>query len=124
MRRQYNSRHKKSPYAIEENQPEPEEKNAPEGITPAEHIKKVPLCEDILDRTMIIGKGLEEAEEARLIQFLRNNQDVFAWSSTELKGVSRDVMEHVLKVDPKTKPKKQCLRIMSEERKQVAQAEI
>ena len=38
-----------------------------EGVTPAEHTKKVPLCEDIPDRMVIIGKGLEEAEEARLI---------------------------------------------------------
>ena len=43
-----------------------------------EHTKKVPLCEDVPDRMVIIGKGLEEAEEARLIQFLCNNQDVFA----------------------------------------------
>ena len=48
------------------------------GVSPAEHTKKVPLCEDVPDRMVIIGKGLEEAEEARLIQFLRNNQDVFA----------------------------------------------
>jgi len=58
------------------------------GVSPAEHTKKVPLCEDVPDRMVIIGKGLEEAEEARLIQFLRNNQDVFAWSSSDLRGVS------------------------------------
>ena len=37
------------------------------GVSPAEHTKKVPLCEDVPDRMVIIGKGLEEAEEARLI---------------------------------------------------------
>ena len=50
------------------------------GVSPAEHTKKVPLCEDVPDRMVIIGKGLEEAEEARLIQFVYNNQDVFTWS--------------------------------------------
>ena len=54
------------------------------GVSPAEHAKKVPLCEDVPDRMVIIKKGLEEAEESRLIQFLRNNQDVFAWSSSDL----------------------------------------
>ena len=44
-------------------------------------MKKIPLCEDVPDQMVIIGKGLEEVEETRLIQFLRNNQDVFAWSS-------------------------------------------
>ena len=35
-----------------------------EGVTPAEHTKKVLLCEDVPDRTVTIGKGLEEAEES------------------------------------------------------------
>jgi hypothetical protein len=61
-----------------------------------EHTKKVPLCEDVPDRTIIIGKGLENDKEERLIQFLRNNQDVFAWSSADLKGVNRDIMEMCL----------------------------
>jgi len=52
---------------------------------------------------VIIGKGLEEAKEARLIQFLHNNQDVFAWSSSDLRGVSREVIEHELRVNPKAK---------------------
>ena len=94
------------------------------GVSPAEHTKKVPLCEDVPDRMVIIGKGLEEAEEARLIQFLRNNQDVFAWSSSDLRGVSREVIEHELRVNPKAKPVKQGQRSMSEERQKAAQAEV
>ena len=58
------------------------------GLSTAEHTKKVSLYEDVPDRMVIIRKGLEEAEEARLIQFLRNNQDVFAWSPSDLQGVS------------------------------------
>ena len=84
---------------------------------PAEHTKKFLLCEDVLDRIVMIGRVLEEAKESRLIQFLRNNQDVFAWSSSDLRGVSREVMEHELRVDPKVKPRKQRLRTMSEDRK-------
>ena len=80
------------------------EQHDKEGVFPAKHIKKVLLCEDVPDRTVTIGRGLEEAEESRLIQFLRNNQDVFAWSSSDLRGVSREVMEHELRVDPKVKP--------------------
>lgn len=100
------------------------ERTEKEGVTPAEHTKKVLLCEDVPDRTMTIGKGLEEAEESRLIQFFRNNQDVFAWSSSDLRGVSWEVMEHELKVDPKVKPRKQRLRTMSEDRKKAAQSEV
>jgi hypothetical protein len=30
------------------------------------------------------------------LQFLRNNQDVFAWSKSDLTGVHRSVIEHAL----------------------------
>ena len=92
-----------------------------DGVMPAEHTKKVLLCEDVLDRTVTVGRGLEEAEESRLIQFLRNNQDVFAWSSSDLRGVSREVMEQELRVDPKVK---QRLHTMSKDRKKAAQSEV
>jgi len=91
-----------------------------EGVSPVEHTKKVPLCEDVPDRMVIIGKELEEHEEARLLQFLRNNQDVFVWSSSDLRGVSREVIDHTLTVNPKEKPVKQGQRSMSEERKKAA----
>ena len=66
------------------------------GVSLAEHTKKLPVCEDVPDRMVIIGKELEEHKEERLIQFLWNNQDVFAWSSSDLRGVSREVIEHTL----------------------------
>ena len=74
----------------------PDEAYKPEDVTHAEHTKKIPLCKDVPDRTVIIGKGLDEAEQARLVQFLRNNQDVFTWTSSDLRGVSRGIMEHSL----------------------------
>jgi hypothetical protein len=60
-------------HVIEENQEEPKgvtaakAQEANEVLKPAEHIKKVPLCDDVPDRKIIIGKGLEQAEEERLI---------------------------------------------------------
>ena len=90
----------------EEAKPLSSERHDKEGVMPVEHTKKVLLCKDVPDRTVTIGRGLEEAEESRLIQFLRNNQDVFAWSSSDLRGVNREVMEHELRVYPKVKPRK------------------
>ena len=108
----------------EEAKPSKFEQHHKEGVIPTEHKKKVLLCEDVPDRTVLISRGLEEAEEARLIQFLRNNQDVFTWSSSDLRGVSHEVLEHSLRVDPKAKPRKQHLRTMSEDRKNAAQSEV
>lgn len=50
-------------------------------VAPVEHTKEVPLCKDVPDRAIILGIELKESEEAWLIQLLRNNQDIFAWSS-------------------------------------------
>ena len=50
------------------------------------------------------------------MEFLRSNKDVFAWSSNDLGGVSRDIIEHKLDIDPKVRPKKQKLRKLAEDR--------
>ena len=108
----------------EEAKPLSSERHDKDGVMPAEHTKKVLLCEDVPDCIVTICRGLEEAEESRLIQFLRNNQDVFTWSSSDLRGVSREIMEHELRVNPKVKPHKQRLRMMFEDHKKAAQSEV
>jgi hypothetical protein len=45
-------------------------------------------------------------EQVEILQFLDKNSDVFAWSTFDLVGVSREVTEHKLQVNPHVKPKK------------------
>jgi hypothetical protein len=63
-------------------------------------------------------------EQAELLQFLDKNNDVFAWSTSDLIGVSREVIEHKLQVNPNAKPKKQKLRKISEEKIEAAKAKV
>jgi hypothetical protein len=49
---------------------------------------------------------------------------VFAWSTFDLVGVSRDVIEHQLQVSPNARPKKLKLRKMAEEKVEAAKAEV
>ena len=49
----------------EEAKPLNRERHDKDGVMPAEHIKKVLLCEDVPDLIVTIGRGLEEAEESR-----------------------------------------------------------
>jgi len=49
------------------------------------------------------------------MESLRSNKDVFAWSSNELGGVSRDTIEHKLDIDQKIRPKTQKLRKLAED---------
>ena len=58
------------------------------------------------------------------MEFLQSNKDVFAWSSNDLGGVSRDIIEHKLDVDPKVSQKKQKLRKLAEDKVQTAKIEV
>jgi hypothetical protein len=78
-----------------------------ERMKAADVTKTIPLCADVdvPSRTVMIGTEVSTEDEGRLLQFLRNNQDVFAWSKSDLTGVHRSVIEHALNTDPKVKPK-------------------
>jgi hypothetical protein len=72
-----------------------------------EEIKSVPLENAVPDRKVTIRGNLSKEEEAELIETLTKNKDVFAWSAFDLKGVSRDIIQYSLDIDPKMKPRKQ-----------------
>ena len=59
------------------------------------------------DRKVTIGGNLLREEEAELIETLAKNKDVFAWSTSDLKLVSRDIIKHSLDINPKMKLRKQ-----------------
>ena len=50
-----------------------------------------------------------------LIQFIRENRDIFSWKPSDMPGVPRELTEHTLNVDAKFKPVKQFLRRFNEE---------
>jgi hypothetical protein len=50
------------------------------------------------------------------LAFLDKNINVFAWSTSNLIGVSKDIIENRLQVSPNAKPRKQKDRKMSEEK--------
>jgi hypothetical protein len=84
----------------------------------------VPLDPLVLDKQVIISTELSQQVEDRLVEFLQSNKDIFAWSSNDLGGVDRDIIEHKLDIDPKTRPKKQKLRKLAKDRVQAAKAEV
>jgi hypothetical protein len=86
--------------------------------------EKVPLEPLVPDRQVTIGSELSQEEEENLINFLRSNNDVFAWSSNDLVGINRDIIEHKLDIDPSFRPKKQKLWKLSKDNAQAAKAEL
>jgi hypothetical protein len=77
---------------------------------------RLALDPGVPDMNVCIGAKISLQEQAELLQFLDKNSDVFAWSISELIGVSKEVIEHKLHVNPNVKPKKQKLCKMSEEK--------
>jgi hypothetical protein len=72
----------------------------------------------------MISQDLLSSEEVTMLSILDKNSDFFAWQTSNLTGVSRDIIEHKLQVKPSTKPKKQKLHKMSDEKVVAVKAEV
>jgi hypothetical protein len=68
--------------------------------------QKVPLDPRVPDKIVCSGTKASQQEQTEILSFLDKNNDVFAWSTSDLVGVSRDVIEYRLQVSPNAKPKK------------------
>ena len=59
-----------------------------------------------------------------LVDFLRVNADMFAWSPSDMPGIPREVTEHSLEIQAGSKPVKQRLRRFNEEKRKIIGEEI
>jgi hypothetical protein len=59
-----------------------------------------------------------------LVDFLRANAEVFAWSPSDMLGIPRDVAEHSLDIRAGARPVKQPLRRFDEEKRRAIGEEI
>jgi hypothetical protein len=82
------------------------------------------LFEDIAYQKVLLGSQLSGEQEKTLLRFLFNKKDVFAWTSNDLCGVNRDVIEHSLNVDPSFRPRKQRLWKMSDDKAEGARNDV
>jgi hypothetical protein len=58
------------------------------------------------------------------LAFLDKNRDIFTWSTSDLVGVSRDIIEHILQVNQNVNPRKEKLQKMSKEKVEAVKAEV
>jgi hypothetical protein len=59
-----------------------------------------------------------------LVDFLRANADIFAWSSSDMPGIPREVAEHSLDILPHSRAVQQRLRCFHEERRRAIGEEL
>jgi hypothetical protein len=98
-------------------------KHKREKAASADQSKPMLLCEDIVDQRYYWDLSYLMSKK-RLLRFLFNNKDVFAWTANDLCGVNRDIIEHSLNVDPSFRPRKQRLQKMSEDKDEGARNKV
>ena len=72
-----------------------------------EALEVVELIEGQVTKTTRIGMTLSSEMRAKLVQFLKENLDVFAWSHEDMPGIAPEIIQHKLNVNPDKKPVQQ-----------------
>ena len=91
---------------------------------PTEALKNIPLDESNVKRYTRAGADLEEKTKKDLVQFLKKNIDVFAWSHEDMLGIDPSVITHRLNVSPSFKPIRQKKRVFAPERDNAIKDEV
>ena len=89
-----------------------------------ETLETVALVEDGITKTTRIGTTLSPEMRTKLIEFLKKNLDVFAWSHEDMPGISPKIIQHKLNVNPERKPVQQRRRAFAPERDQAITEEV
>ena len=71
---------------------------------PTEVLEDIPLKEGNPEKFIRIGTSMKKKIKQDLVQFLRENIDVFAWSHEDMLGIDPSVITHHLNVYPSSKP--------------------
>ena len=89
-----------------------------------EVLEDIPLEESNPEKFTRIGTSMKEKTKQDLIQFLRENIDVFAWSHKDMPGINPSVITHCLNVYPSSKPVRQKKRVFAPERDNAIKEEV
>ena len=89
-----------------------------------EALKTMALVEDGTTKTTRIGTMLSPEMRTKLIEFLKENLDVFAWSHEDMPGIFSKIIQHKLNVDPERKPVQQRRRAFALEQDQAIAEEV
>ena len=78
-----------------------------------EALENIPLDENNPERCTRVGADLEEKNKKDLVQFLKKNIDVFAWSHEDMSGIDPSVITHRLNECPSFKLVRQKKRVFA-----------
>ena len=102
-------------WIIDEPEPVPELSEVPQEI---EVVPRDP------SKVLKIGSTLLASEKMKITNFLRENQEVFAWKYEDMPVIDRGVIQHHLSVNPECRPVQQRQRIFVPERNKTVAEEV
>jgi len=91
---------------------------------PVEELEEVRLDDTRPERTTKIGTLASWPVRQKITTFLKDNQDVFAWSHEDMSGIEPSVMVHKLNVSPLFPPIRQKKGVFAQERDKVIAEEV
>lgn len=75
--------------------------------TPAEETEEIELFTGNFENMVQTGLELQAGSRNRLIAFLREYSDIFAWTPTDMPVFDKSITVHKLSANPQAKPIKQ-----------------
>ena len=73
----------------------------------SQELKEVNLVDEDMTKVTKVGTGLNPILKSRIVEFLKQNLDVFTWTHVDIPRIDNEVIEHKLNVDPTKKPVQQ-----------------
>ena len=70
---------------------------------PTKDLEDVELAEGDPSKFTKMGGELDPSVKEKIVEFLKKNLDVFAWTHKDMPGINDQVIEHQLNVDPTQK---------------------
>ena len=95
-----------------------------ESKKPAQELKDVSLIEGDTTKVTKVGAGLDLDLKGKIVKFLKQNLDIFAWTHEDMPGIDNKVIEHKFNVDPTKKPVQQKRRVFAPESSKVVVEEV
>ena len=93
-------------------------------VEPVERLEEILLDNSNPDRTTRIGTLANSIVCQALTTFLKENQDVFAWSHEDMPGIDPSIMVHRLNVSPSFPPIRQKKRVLALEQNRAITKEV
>ncbi|KAL0451277.1 UNVERIFIED_CONTAM: hypothetical protein Slati_1105800 [Sesamum latifolium] len=103
--------------------PEPKE-GVPVTVQPVEELLTVELILGDSGKVTKIGSKMKEDVRDQVVNCLRKNKDIFAWTPQDLEGIDPGVITHYLNLDPTIRPVKQKKRHFGSEKDRIIQGEV